>query len=183
MRCEWSRFYLRVKPTGDIVQMANVPQQDPVIVQYGDGVRDVFRIKDLERVPKQALTPSPATHGGRRVSRVPGEIKLETLERQLKLLEYMREAKEPVKAGDATADLGFPCLYLMRRQRDKDRVKSLEELGIIEYTLYGRHWFQWHITELGRTAQAEELIRSQRADGGYVDGADVGMVGVPILSS
>ena len=163
----WSQYYLRVKTSGDIVRMADVPQQDPVIVEYGDGVRDVFKAKDLERVPKQELSPSPATPGGRRGGPVQSETRLKTLHHQLELLEYMREAQEPVKIREASSDLGFECLYLMRRQRETDRINSLEEMGIVEYTLYGRGWFQWHITEFGRTVEAELLIRSQRKDRGY----------------
>ena len=180
----WSQYYLRHKESGDVVRMVDVPQQDPIIAEYGDGVRDAFRVKDLERVPKQPLSPSPVIPGGHRGGSAPGEIHLRTLHRQLELLEYVRDAKEPVRIQDAERDLGFRCAMLMRRQREEDRLKPLEEMGIVEHVVWGRGWYKWKITELGRTGEAELLIRSQRADGGYVDDGEgsASIGGVPVVN-
>lgn len=140
---------------GKVGYIAPVPQIDPVILEFSDGKREVFRLRDIEPTTKP-LTYSPKSH---MINTRKGQVLPITIDKMLQLLDYLISASGPIKLKDAEKDLGFKCTYLMSKQINHDAVTSLEELGIVTRIPLGRGWLAWEVTTLGIT-DGKDLIRS-----------------------
>ena len=146
-------------PQNNVGMLADVPQIDPVILEFADGLRDAFYKDDLK--PTTAgITPISGSLFFKRKRSVGKQVKRVTVEKQLKLLAFLCKQTRPVKKKECEEALGFRCVYILSRQRDYDSVLSLEELGLVVRSYTEQRWIFWEVTEKART-HGEEFIKAQ----------------------
>ena len=144
---------LTVKPTFEKSKFEVKPP--PKIVPLSELTNERLHVDFtvVKKNPKVRANKYPENrHSEPRVKRV-------TIERQLKLLSFLREQSNPVKIKECDAALGFRCTYIMSRQRDHDTLLSLEELGLAERTRKQGSFILWHATP--QAVNGETLIKAQ----------------------
>ena len=151
-------------PQGRVGFLAPVPQIDPLILQFKDGLRDVYRIRDLE-VTSEPLTDTLGSRRKQTKNAVPliRPIRRETIRRLFALYDYLKKQSKPITLREAKEELGFSCVPVMSRQREGDRLKTLEELGIVRRIPLTGRYLAWELTDEGRE-RGDVLILAQRPD-------------------
>ena len=142
-----------------------VVQINPLILEFSDGLRDVFRLRDLE-LTHDEVTASMISGRSKPRQRL---IARSSVQKQLQILEYMRQRSRPVSAPKATKDLGFNTQNFIWRQFERATLISLEEMELLRRIpvnpakVGSGHKMLWEITEKGKeVGVGEGLIRAQR---------------------
>ena len=111
--------------------------------------------------PVKQTTPKP-----KKEKTITAPIKKVTVDKLIRLYDYLAEQSEPVTLKEAEAAVGFKCVTLLSRQRDNARLRTLEELGLVKRIPLQRHYLAWQITDRGRDRKhAMKLIKAQLSNG------------------
>ena len=141
----------RVVETGAVGQLIPCPCDNPIILEFKDGTRDVFFLRELE----PTTYPITNKNGGR--GRPRGLAK-KTVEQMMQVYEFLESQPEPVYRGAIEKAVGFNCIRCLMIQPARETQFTLESLGIVERILGERTWIAWRLTELGRR-EGEDIIR------------------------
>ena len=149
----------RVTETGEIGQLIPCPCDDPIILEFKDGIRDAFFLRELEPTT-HPITNSYPTRGNATKNGVKGRPKgLErgTVEKMLEIYRFLETQSEPVYRAAIERAVGFNCTRPLMCQPSQPKQVTLESLGIAERMPGERTWVAWQLTELGRT-EGEDII-------------------------
>ena len=157
----------RVVGTGAIGKLIPCPCDDPIILEFKNGIRDAFFLRELERTTdpitdSYSTRGSATTNGGKGRSK---EVERGTIEKMLEIYRFLEsqprdvEGKSlPVYRAAIEKAIGFSCTRPLMRQPSQPKQVTLESLGIVERIPGERTWVTWRLTELGRT-EGEDIIR------------------------
>ena len=157
----------RVIETGRIGQLIPCPCDNPIILEFKNGIRDAFFLRELEPTT-HPITESYSTRSSNAKNGVKGRSKgLErgTVEKMLEIYRFLEaqprdsEGKSlPVYRAAIEKAVGFSCTRPLMRQPSQPKQITLESLGIVERIPGERTWVTWRLTELGRM-EGEDIIR------------------------
>ena len=150
----------RVIKTGEIGQLLPCPCDDPIILEFKDGTRDAFFLRELEPTP-HPITDSYATRGNTATNGAknrPKGLEQGTVEKMLQIFRFLETQSAPVYRAAIEQAVGFNCTRPLMRQPSQPQQVTLESLGIAERIPGERTWVAWRLTEVGRT-EGEEVIR------------------------
>ena len=151
--------YLVVE-TGEIGQLVPCPSDDPVILEFKDGVRDAFHLRELE-----PTTATISMSNGRGIAARNGQkgrpkgMAWRTVEKMLQIYRFLETQSEPVYRASIENVVEFNCIRALMHQRSQSKQVTLESLEIVKRLPGERTWVTWQLTELGRT-EGESIIRS-----------------------
>lgn len=154
----------RVIETGEIGQLVPCPCDNPIILEFKDGIRDAFFLRELEP------TTHPITHSyPRRGSAArngqkgrPKGLAQRTIQKMLLIYEFLETQPDPVYRAAIEKAVGFNCVRCLMHQPSQKAQVTLESLGIVERIPGERTWVAWRLTELGR-AEGEAIIKSLKS--------------------
>jgi len=157
----------RVIETGAIGKLIPCPCDDPIILEFKDGIRDAFFLRELEPTTHPITEPystrSSATTNGAKGK--PKGMERGTIEKMLEIYRFLEaqprdvEGKSlPVYRAAIEKAVGFSCTRPLMRQSSQPKQVTLESLGIVERIPGERTWVTWRLTELGRV-EGEDIIR------------------------
>ena len=150
----------RVVEMGAIGKLIPCPCDDPIILEFKDGSRDAFFLRELEPIT-QPITDSYSTRGSATTNGGKGKPKgmeWETIEKMLQIYVFLKTQSDPVYRGAIEKVVGFNCTRCLMHQSSQKTQVTLESLGIVERIPGERTWVTWQLTELGRT-EGEDIIR------------------------
>ena len=160
----------RVVETGEIGQLIPCPCDDPIILEFRDGTRDAFFLRELEPTT-HPITKSYSTRGSASKNGQKGKAKgLEqrTVTKMLQIYQFLKSQSDlrsksprPVYRSAIEKAVGFNCTRCLMYQPSQSTQITLESLGIVERIPGERTWVTWRLTELGRT-EGEAIIRRLR---------------------
>ena len=151
----------RVVETGEIGQVVPCPCDNPIILEFKDGVRDVFFLRELEPTT-HPITDSYPTRSNLSKNGQKGRSKgleLRTIEKMFQIYEFLETQSEPVYRAAIEKAVGFNCTRPLMYQPSQPTQVTLESLGIAERLPGERTWVAWRLTKLGRT-EGESIIQS-----------------------
>ena len=149
-----------VVETGKIGQLIPCPCDDPIILEFKDGIRDAFFLRELEPTT-HPITDSHSTHDNTTKNGVKGRPKgLEwgTVKKMLQIFRFLETQSEPVYRAAIETTVGFNCTRPLMCQPSQPKQVTLESLGIAERIPGERTWVAWRLTELGKT-EGKDIIR------------------------
>ena len=157
----------RVVETGEIGQLIPCPCDNPIILEFKDGIRDAFFLRELQPTT-HPITASYSTRGSNAKNGVKGRpkgLERETVEKMLQIYRFLEtqprdsEGKSlPVYRAAIEKAVGFNCTRPLMCQPSQPEQVTLESLGIAERIPGERTWVAWRLTELGRT-EGVDIIR------------------------
>ena len=145
----------RVIETGEIGQLSPCHCDNPVILEFKNGIIDVFFLHELEPTT-HPISNSHTKHGGKRRDQIgrPKGMERSTIDKMLQVYCFLETQSEPVYRSVIEKAVGFNCARsLINYKSEGDRI-TLESLGIVERLPGERKWVAWQLTELGRTEGA-----------------------------
>ena len=172
----------RVTETGEIGQLIPCPCDDPIILEFKDGIRDAFFLRELEPVPISSRThgksceariplcgtgsthPITASYSTRRRNAKnrgkgrPKGMARGTIEKMLAIYRFLETQSEAVYRSAIEKAVDFNCTRCLMYQPSQKTQVTLESLGIVERIPGERTWVAWRLTELGRT-EGVDIIR------------------------
>lgn len=149
-------------PDRTVGKVADIPQIDPIILEFSDQIRDAYFKKDLKLTTKD-LTPhinaKVITQRKKNNRTRKNEIHAITITKMLKVLHLVRDANGPITMPVINELLGFSCIgILTRAYSDRNRrLISLEELGLVECEKRSSHRHYYRITEKGLKGGEDEI--------------------------
>ena len=150
----------RVVETGEVGHLIPCPCDNPIILEFKDGIRDAFFLRELEPTT-HPITDSYPTRGNATKNGVKGRPKgMErgTIEKMLQIYRFLETQSEPVYRTAIEKAVGFNCTRLLMYQPSQAKQVTLESLGIVERIPGERTWVAWRLTELGQT-EGVDIIR------------------------
>ena len=169
----------RVIETGEIGRLIPCPCDNPVILEFKDGIRDAFFLRELEPIipglasesrsigpalgtegADHLITVSYPTRGSATKNRVKGRpkgLERRTVEKMLQIYRFLETQSEPVYRSAIEKAVGFNCTRPLMSQPSQPKQVTLERLGIAERLPGERTWVTWQLTELGRARGAKIL--------------------------
>ena len=150
----------RVVETGEIGQVVPCPCDNPIILEFKDGVRDVFFLRELEPTTYPITESYPARGSAARNGQKgrPKGLERGTIEKMLQIYRFLETQSEPVYRAAIEKAVGFNCTRPLMYQPSQPTQITMESLGIVERIPGERTWVAWRLTELGRT-EGEAIIR------------------------
>ena len=143
----------RVTETGEIGQLIPCPCNDPIILEFKDGIRDAFFLRELEPTTHPITNSYPmrgnATKNG--VKGRPKGMERGTVDKMLEIYRFLETQSEPVYRAAIEKAVGFNCTRPLMIQPSQPKQVTLESLGIAARMPGERTWVAWQLTELGRT--------------------------------
>ena len=155
------KIYYFVIKTGEIGKLIPCPCDNPIILEFKDGIRDAFHLRELEpttwsNTPSNSLRGSLNKNGQR--GRAKG-IEIGTVEKMLRVYAFLETQSEPVYRSAIEKAVGFNCTRCLMSQPSQPTIITMERLGVAERMPGERTWVAWKLTELGRT-EGEAIIKS-----------------------
>ena len=153
----------RVIKTGEVGQLIPCPCDNPIILEFKDGIRDAFFLRELEPTT-HPITDSYSTRGSAAKNGGKGRPKglaQKTVDRMLQIYQFLETQSEPVYRSIIEKAAGFSCIRCLMIQPAQPKLITLEGLGIVERIPGERTWVAWQLTESGRM-EGEALIRELR---------------------
>ena len=147
----------RVIETGEIGQLIPCPCDNPIILEFKDGIRDAFFLRELEPTT-HPITKSYPKRGRNAKNGVKGRLERGTVEKMLQIYRFLETQSEPVYRSAIEKAIGFNCTRSLMYQPSQPKQVTMESLGIAERIPGERTWVTWRLTELGRT-EREDIIR------------------------
>ena len=158
-----SKPIYRVIKTGEIGQLIPCPCDNPIILEFKDGIRDAFFLRELEPTT-HPITKSFPTRGSTAKNGVKGRpkgLERRTVQKMLQIYRFLETQSEPVYRSAIEKAVGFNCTRPLMYQPSQSKQVTLESLGIVERIPGERTWVAWRLTELGST-EGEDIIRGLR---------------------
>ena len=157
----------RVIETGEIGQLNPCHCNNPVIIEFKNGIIDVFFLHELDPTTRPISNwYSTNKHGGKRREQRgrPKGMERSTIDKMLQVYRFLETQSEPVYRSAIEKAVGFNCARaLINFKSEGDRI-TLESLGIAERLPGERRWIAWRLTELGRTEGASIIESLKRED-------------------
>ena len=156
-----TRQCYRVVETGEIGQLLPCSCDNPIILEFKDGIRDAFFLRELEPTT-HPITASYPTRGSANKNGVKGRPKglaRRTVEKMLQIYRFLETQSEPVYRSAIEKAVGFNCTRCLMSQPSQPTIITMESLGIAERIPGERTWVAWRLTELGRM-EGETIIKS-----------------------
>ena len=153
------KIYYLVIETGEIGQLVPCPSTDPIILEFKDGIRDAFHLRELE----PTLTPSSNSKGRgvtpakRHGNSRPKGLPQQTIDKMLAVYRFLQKQSSPVYRIKIQETVRFNCARVLMHQPSQLKRDSLESMGIVKRTKGYRTWALWELTQRGRK-QGKELI-------------------------
>lgn len=151
----------RVVATGEIGHLIPCPCDNPVILEFKDGIRDAFHLRELEPTthPVTASADVNLLEKRKRFKGRPVGMEYRTVEKMLKIHAFLTKQTEPVYRKAIQDAVGFDITRaLMNQPSQPAHTVTMEGLGLVERMKGERTWVAWQLTELGWEA-SEEIIR------------------------
>ena len=143
----------RVVETDEIGQLIPCHCDNPIILKFKNGVRDVFFLHELEPTTHPISNwYSTNKHGGKRRDQRgrPKGMARTTIDKMLQIYRFLETQSEPVYRSAIEKAVGFnSARALMNFKSEYGRI-TLESLGIVERLPGERTWIAWRLTEMGR---------------------------------
>ena len=143
----------RVIETLETGQLIPCPCDNPIILEFKDGIRDAFFLRELEPTT-HPITDSYPTRGSTAKNVVkdrPKGMERGTVEKMLRIYRFLEAQSEPVYRAAIEKAGGFNCTRLLMCHPSQPKQVTLRGLGIVERIPGERTWVSWRLTELGRT--------------------------------
>ena len=151
----------RVVKTNEVGVLVPSPCDDPVILQFKDGVRDAFHLREL-----QPTTSPISISNGRNIAAKNGRrgrpkgIGRGTIKNMLAIHTFLLTQPKPVYRRHIQKAVGFDITRpMINQQSHAPHTITLESLGIVERIPTEHTWTAWQLTPLGR-AHGESIINS-----------------------
>lgn len=140
---------------GLVGELIDCPISDPIILQFGHGLREVFRARDIVKVSSDI----PVT----KLSKTKPRYKARFLTKKQKLLYYkiyeiLLKSKDWITTSELTRIVGAPVSYSLGINFKKNPQRSFLALGLIERHPARNKPHKWKLTLKGRSKGAE-IIR------------------------
>ena len=151
--------FFKISKTGEIGEQIACPCDDPIILEFKDGERDAYHLRDVEP-STQPVTDALFTRNGKRIGNTgrPQRLEQVSIEKMLQIYEFLETQSEPVYRAAIEKTLGFNCTRPLMIQLSQPKRVTLESLGIAERLPRERTWVAWRLTEWGR-AEGEAIIK------------------------
>ena len=150
----------RVIQTDVIGKLVPCPCDDPVILEFKNGLRDAFHLRELEPT-SHPITNAYWSHdnsGKFRQDGRPKGIAPGTVDKMFEIYLFLEAQSKPVYRQAIENAVGFNCTRPLMYQASHPKQITLESLGIAERIPGERTWVAWQLTELGRR-EGEDIIR------------------------
>ena len=146
--------------TGAIGKVVPCPCDDPLILEFEDGRRDAFFVRNLQPTAADVTLPPFRSRETK-----PHGPRAETIDKLIKIHKFLKAQSAPVQRGKIQSALGFDVTFHLLRIPCKQNRWNLEILGIAERVRIhrGRGGTAWQLTEVGRT-QGETMIQALRKE-------------------
>ena len=152
----------RVIETGEIGQLIPCHCDNPVILEFKNGIRDVFFLRELEPTPHPISNSHPKQGGRRSGQNVRSKgMERRTIDKMLQIYRFLETQSEPMYRSAIEKAVGFNCARSLINYKSQGERITLESLGIVERLPGERTWIAWRLTEMGRTEGAS-IIESLR---------------------
>ena len=133
----------RVIETGEIGQLFPCPCDNPIILEFKDGIRDAFFLRELEPTT-HPITASYPPRGSANKNGRPKGLARRTVERMMQIYRFLETQSEPVYRSAIEKAVGFNCTRCLMSQPSQPTIITMESLGIAERIAGG--------TDVGRLA-------------------------------
>ena len=155
-----NQFY-RVTTTGEIGEQIECPCTDPIVLEFKDGVRDAFHLRELEPTTHRSTALSPARGGTTKngLKGSPKGIAPRTIERMLQIHAFLMDQSNPVYRAVIEDAVGFNITRCMMGQPSLSQAVTMESLGVVERIKGERTWIAWQLSQRGRDEGAA-IIKS-----------------------
>ena len=160
----WYIGNYRVIETEEIGKLVPCPCDDPIILEFKNGIRDAFHLRELEPTSRPITNTYPprgnlAKNGykGR-----PKGLEQRTVKKMLKIYRFLQVQSTPVYRRAIENAVGFNCTRPLMHQRSQSKQVTLESLEIVKRLPGERTWVTWKLTELGRR-EGVDIIRKLRS--------------------
>ena len=155
-----SKLIYRVIETGEIGQLIPCPCDNPIILEFKDGIRDAFFLRELEPTthPITKSYPKRGSNAKNGVKGRPKGLERGTIQKMLQIYRFLETQSEPVYRSAIEKAVGFNCTRSLMYQPSQPKQVTMESLGIAKRIPGERTWVAWRLTELGRT-EGEATIR------------------------
>ena len=154
----------RVIETGEIGQFVPCPCDNPIILEFEDGIRDAFFLRELEPTthPITDSYPTRGSVGKNGQKGRPKGLEQRTIAKMLQIYQYLKTQSQPVYRSAIEKAVGFNCTRCLMSQPSQPNQITIESLEVAERIVGERTWVAWRLTELGRTS-GEAIIRSLKS--------------------
>ena len=149
----------RVIKTGEIGQLIPSPCDNPIILEFQDGDRDAFFLRELEMTGHLITKSAPPQGNRRRNKGRPTGILMSTIDKMLSIHRFLETQLEPLNRKDIEKVVGFNCTRCLMSQPSDMNRDTLESLGIVQRIPGQRTWVVWRLTELGKR-DGEAIIKN-----------------------
>ena len=145
--------------TGEVGERIECPCDDPIILEFKDGVRDAFFLREVERSTRPQTASFDRYVGARNQKGRPKGIAPSTVKQMLRIYEFLLDQSQPVYRKPIEEAVGFNITRPLMNQQSSPHIVTLESLGIVERIKGERTWASWILTEKGRS-EGEAIITS-----------------------
>ena len=139
---------------------------DPIILAFDDEIRDVFWLRDVEKVDLPPTdshsTQKPEVRHAQRFGRPRGITPL-IIEKMLAICEYLKTQPDAIDRSQMEKHLGYTTIRCLMSQPSRPNRVTLESLGIVERIIGHRRLAKWKITEYGKT-DGERIVKALRGE-------------------
>ena len=153
--------HYRVIKTGEVGKFIESPCDNPIILEFKDGIRDAFFLRELEPTTHPITKSYPKrgnlTRNGQKGR--PKGLERGTVEKMLQIYQFLETQSEPVYRSVIEKSVGSNCVFPLMYQPSQPKQVTMESLGITERIPGERTWVTWRLTEMGR-AEGETIIKS-----------------------
>ena len=136
---------------------------DPLILEFRDGKRDAFHLRELELCDLSVSRSENSNYKKNKNGNMGRSRGVETItiSKMFAVHGFLKRQSVPLKRSVIEKEMGFDCTRtLMQKPSDRDGKINLENLGIVLRVPVGRdNWVAWELTEDGRE-KGEDIIRS-----------------------
>ena len=156
-------LHYQVLSSGEVGVVVPSPCPDPIILEFRDGSRDAFHLRELEPTALSVSRSKDSTYKKNRNGKMgrPRGVETITITKMLAVHGYLKRQSVSLKRSVIEKEMGFDCTrILMQLPSDPDDKINLETLGIVLRIPVRRDkWVAWELTPLGRE-KGEEIIHS-----------------------
>ena len=108
----------RVIETGEVGRLIPCPCDNPIILEFKDGIRDAFFLRELEAtthpITNSSTVRSSATKNGSKGR--PKGLAKKTVERMLQIYQFLETQSEPVYRAAIEKAVDFSCVRCLMIQ-------------------------------------------------------------------
>ena len=156
-------LHYQVVRSGEVGVVVPCPCADPLVLEFRDGKRDAFHLRELEPCNLSVSRPKNSSYKKNRDGKMgrPRGLEAITIAKMFAVHGFLKRQSVPIRKSAIEKVMGFDCMRtLMQLPSDRDDKINLETLNIVRRVpVRGNNWVAWELTALGRE-KGEEIIRS-----------------------